>query len=277
MAAIASLSDLVNRMTGGSNGTPENLWVYKNGNINGTAASVTLGRWNSMWLWDGIPGGGSAPGAGSIPTNATTGAIVQTDPGGGRTKYLVGGGGFTNVSGAFVLYDRLYHHSGFSGTTTTAQNATAAALTRNTGGVGNQIWVEIYTNIGATATTITASYTNQAGTSGRTTLSRSIGASTFLEASKAFQLPLAGGDTGVQSVQSVTLAATTGTAGNFGVTIARPLALVAQPVANCGVWQSFMDGMQMPAIDTGACLSLLWMAGTSGTTEMTASFAFVEA
>ena len=29
MAAIANLSDLVNRMTGGNSGTPENIWFHK--------------------------------------------------------------------------------------------------------------------------------------------------------------------------------------------------------------------------------------------------------
>lgn len=277
MAAIASLSDLVNRMTGGNSGSPENLWFFKNGAVNGVSATITSGRWHSTWTWDGIPSGGSAPGSGSIPTNATAGALVQTDPGGGRTKYLVGGGGFCNVAGAFILYDRLYHHSGFSGTSTSAQNATAAALTRNTGGVGNQIWIEIYTAIGATATTVTATYTNQAGTSGQTTVSRTIGGSGLSEAAKILQLPLASGDTGVRSVQSVTLAASTGTAGNFGVTIARPLAFFAIPTNGVGVWQSFMDGMQMPSIDTGACLNLLWMPGTGTVPELIAQFAFVEA
>ena len=62
--------------------------------------------------------------------------------------------------GILVLYDRLLHIGGLNATTTAAQTV-GGSLSRYTGGAGNQIWVEIYTQIGTTATTITANYTNQ--------------------------------------------------------------------------------------------------------------------
>lgn len=277
VAAIASVSDLVNRLTGGSSGTPETLWFYKNNRINGTADGAPIaGRMMSFWRYDGIPGGGTAPTSAAIPDNTTAGGLLQADPGGGRQKWIVGGSTFGIAGGALVVYDRLLHHGNASGTVTTAQTV-GGTLTRNTGGVGNQIWVEVYSQIGATGTTITASYTNQEGTSGRTTPAVSIGGTGLRESSRIIPLPLAAGDTGVQAVASVTLTATTGTAGAFGVTIARPLVVLQAALPSFGSWQSFLDGMQIPEVPTDACLALAYHPLTTTAPEQFGCVAMVEA
>jgi hypothetical protein len=278
VGTIASLSDLVNRLSGGSSGTPENLWVYRTSRISGTADTTpAAGRWHSAWRWDGIPSGGAAPGASVlIPTNATTGALKQTDPGGGRAKYLVGAGGGGLAAGVWLLYDRLLHISSLSGTNTGAQTV-AGSLTRETTGAGVQAWVEIYSAIGGTARTITASYTNQAGTAGQTSAAVAIGGTGLLESSRMIQLPLAAGDTGVRAVASVTLSATTGTAGDFGVTLMKPLAMIHVPATGTGTWRSYVDGYSIPEIKTGACLALTYLAATTTVTDGFAALAMVEA
>ena len=131
---------------------------------------------------------------------------------------------------AVILGDMLNVSGGLSGIVTTAQttNLPTAALTRFTSGEGVMVGLCIWSNIGSTATTVTISYTNQAGTSGKISTATQIGGSNVANAAgRIIPIPLAAGDTGVRSVESVTLAATTGTAGNFGVCLFKPLAIMA--------------------------------------------------
>lgn len=155
-----------------------------------------------------------------------------------------------------------------------AQNHT---LTRNTGGIGNQIWIEIYALIGATSRTITASYTNQDGVSGRTTKPALIGATGYREAQRLIMLPLQDGDIGVQAIDSVTLSASTGTAGNFGVVIAKPLGLGLIPGAGTGYWRDYLTGLPgLPKIDTNACLAFAFMANSTAAPQIMFAAGFAE-
>ncbi len=265
MTALASLSELVNRLSGGNAGAPEHLTHWQDNRVGSAAAQATVaGRWTSLWLYNSHPASGAVPAAVEAPTRATSGALKQTNPGSGKEKWLLGHEVMATQPGTLIVYDRLLHIGGLNGTLTTAQTV-AGSLTRNTGGVGNQIWVEIYTLIGTTATTITASYTNQAGTAGQTTVAASIGAAGLNEPQRIIPLPLASGDNGVRAVASVTLAATTGTAGNFGVTIARPLLSVVVPAGGVGSVRDAISGLpSIQKVDTDACLALAWLA--AGTT-----------
>ena len=166
-----------------------------------------------------------------------------------------------------------------SGIVTTAQttNLPTAALTRYTNGVGVQIGLTIYAAIGATGTTVTATYTNESGGSGRVTPLTNLGGASFNTARRFITLPLQSGDTGVQSVQNVTVTATTGTAGNFGVTLYKPLVMLSVPVVSQDFdWDAlFSLGANAPEIVDGACL--FWMclplATASGGIQGELSFA----
>lgn len=278
MTALSDLSDIINRCTGGNSGSPENIFFYKDARVAGAAAAATVaGRITSLWQYDGQPSAGAAPGAVTAPTNATAGALKQTNPGGARQKWLLGATAAPLAAGTLILYDRLLHISGLSGTTTTAQTV-GGTLTRNTGGAGNQIWVEVYTQIGASSTTITASYTNQSGTSGKTTAATAFGNTGFREAQRIIALPLASGDTGVQAVASVTVLATTGTAGNFGVTVARPLLVMPVGVLGVGTIRDLIAGLPgILEVDTNACLAWAWLANGTSAPQIMGSVHMIEA
>jgi hypothetical protein len=260
MAELVSISDIINRATGGA-GAFENLFFFKDARIAAAAAvTTTIGFWNSLWQYNGHPAGGAVPTTAAVPTRATTGSLFQANPGGGRQKWITGIAGTCATYGTLVLYDRLLHNGGLSGN-------------------GNQIWLEIYTQIGNTQTTVTASYTNQAGVAGRTTTARLIGGASYREAQRVLQLPLQAGDTGVQSVESVTLAATTGTAGDFGVVIAHPLITAAFDEVGVGALRDTISAVPGPVeIVTDACLSMFWQAAvSSGSINLFASLHSVEA
>ena len=281
MAALTDLSDLINRQTGGNSGTPDNLFFHKVPRVAGVAATAPIaGRGASLWQYEGMPTGGAVPTSAAIPDRTTTGALPFTAPGGGREKWLIGAAIAPSVSGVFLLYDRLFHIGGLNATLTTAQTVQGStptpALTRNTGGVGNFAFYEIYTAIGATGTTLTMTYTDQDGNTGQTS-TINIGATGFREVTRAQRIPLAAGDSGLRAIQQVQLTASTATAGNFGITIAQPLAWI--PVGAAGVmgWRDYTTGLPgIPAIDPNACLSLLFIPSAATAPELLGSLAFVE-
>lgn len=286
MAALSSISDAINRLTGGNSGTPEQVFFLKNGRYNGAAlvAVPIVGRPYSLWMIDGAPAGAtSAPGAWANPDNTTQGGLLQTNPGGGRTKWLMQFMATGLVAGTLILYDRLGHNSGLNGTTTTAQTFTGTLSRYNsTDAAGNFMMYEIYGNttsiLGATGTTMTVSYTNQAGTSGRTSPAVAIGGTGFREGNQARFIPLASGDTGVRSVENVDLVASTGTAGSFGVTVGRALATAVVDQAGVGGWRDFVSGLPgIPEVKTDACLALLWIPGAVTAPEVQGILSCVEA
>lgn len=188
----------------------------------------------SMWKSSGRPGAGTTPTTSVATDSSTTGALGQIDGGSNALRIVqVQAHMFGSPSGALlVICDRLNHSGGLDATSTSTQttNLPTASLTRYTDGVGVFAGLEIYSNIGSTATTVTASYTNQASSSGQTTAAVPFGGNDNRNQTRMVILPLATGDTGIKSVESVTLVATTGTAGNFGVTLFKPL--IAIPIVS---------------------------------------------
>ena len=282
MTALASLSDIVNRLTGGNSGTPQHWFQAISARVQGAAPTApVIGTLNSLWRMDKSDGGnGGIPTSAAACNKSTVGAMPITDPDGSRQQWLLGIEGTMNVAGTWFLYDRLLHNGGLNGTTLTAQTVGGTLSRYNTNAtcIGNQIWVEVYTAIGSTVTTITASYTNQNGTSGRTTKPVAIGGTGRLAQNTLIPLTLADGDTGVQAVASVTLAGTTGTAGNFGVTIARPLCMAGNMSAGAPFYRDCISGLpSVPEVLAGACLTWAYLPGsTTVATGMLVSH-FIEA
>lgn len=231
-------------------------------------ASVTsaAGVWTSHWQTAGLPAAGATPatGAGAVPTAATNGAFAVTNPSGANrlNALTFGAGGVTQ--GVVMLYDRLVHTSGLDGTNTGAQTINSAALTRYTSGVGVLCAIEVYTALGATPRTATISYTNQAGAAGKTSGTISIPANSAAQ-TIIFPFPFASGDTGIQSVQSLTLSGSTGTAGNFGITLYVPLALIGYNANTYNERDLVNQTANLPQINSNACLAIATLATTSST------------
>ena len=179
----------------------------------------------------------------------------------------------SNIGGqAVILVDMLNVSGGLNPTLTTEQttNLPTAALTRFTSGEGVMAGLCIWGSIGGTATTVTVSYTNQVGTAGQISTATQIGGANVANAAgRMILIPLAAGDTGVRSVESVTLAATTGTAGNFGVCLFKPLAIMAM-----NDWQGAhaIDAVSsggfvgtLAEVHPNACLSVFGIGNVSQT------------
>ena len=218
------------------------------------------------WIQNGYPSAGAAPATKEAPTRDTVGAIYTENPPAADNQYILRFLAMqpTSISAGMLLIDILSWSAGLSGTTTGAQttNLPTQALTRYTNGEGVLLGLICWSATGTTATTVTASYTNQAGTAGRTTTSVNFwtggfGAGTVAPSTQQVQLlPLQTGDYGVRSVESVTIAASTGTAGNFGVVLLKPLVQASyandQPIEQDYVLQS----SSLVEKEDSACLGL---------------------
>ena len=227
--------------------------------------------------WGVNPGAGATPSTAAACDANTVGALL-TDPKitsltNSYYASMVEMAGANRANQSFILIDRLSHQGGLSGTATGAQttNLPTAALTRYTSGVGVMAALEVYSAVGASATTASVSYTNQDGTSGRTSKDVAFGGADDGNTGQRrfIILPLQDGDTGVRSVESVTLAASTGTAGNFGVTLVKPILLLPNVMACIHAAQqrcinSFFGGHGSceRVLDT-ACLTMLFVQDVS--------------
>ncbi len=217
----------------------------------------------SLWRVAGQPGAGAVPptGAGEAPTRATAGAIgAWTNSAGADVARLVGLNLTSDDLGVYSLYDRLVHTSGLNGTLLTAQTINSAALSRYTDGVGVEAWLEIYTALGITSRTATISYTNQSGTAGRTGTCLT---GTSAPIGRMIPFALQAGDTGVRSVETLTLSASTGTAGDFGITLLKRIADIPASSTTTYLPRDAFD-LGLPEIVDDACMA--FMAFTGATT-----------
>jgi hypothetical protein len=213
--------------------------------------------YSSLWLANSNAGG-TPPTTGGACDNTTAGGIVLPTLTGGQDVYLQSLEAIAGNAGLVVLADRAVAVSGLNGTLTTSQTVTHAALPARFGNGENcEIALEWYTATGATTTNVTINYTDSDNVA-RVVTVNNIG--TSIAASRMIVPQLIG--RGVKSVQSVTLSASTATAGNFGITIFRRIASLPL-LANT---QNFKDfyALGNPAL-TSSCLFLMVRCSTTST------------
>lgn len=236
-------------------------------------ASQAAGTFVSLWRATGQPGQGAIPAAAAVCNNTLVGAIgftQQTAPATSYGAYLEAATG--NAAMTLEIHDRLAHMGGLSGTLTTAQTVGIDLNSLSTdnlvGRKGDsnhsdvQWWLEWYTATGATAVTATVAVTYNDGTTG--TLSASLAATR----PASFMLPLNGlipsaaAGKFIRGITSVTLSATTGTAGSFGVTATRPRMTLGCPIAN---FKTIADwaALGLPEIYNSSCLFPLVLTSTT--------------
>ena len=236
-----------------------------------------IGVLHSLAYATGNPGAMVAPSPGVNGAALTTyaGQILRSNPGTGNA-YLARLEAAASVAGTLILADRLWHNSGLVVTTTTAQAITTPAWpARDRDGTANgsmvMVGIEVSTattNAGAIANT-TMSYTNQDGTAGRTATIASFPATAVAGTFVPFQLQA--GDTGVRSIQSVTLG-TSYAAGAIHIVAYRILARLGLPVANVA---GSIDGITggLPRIYNDTVPWLLWQPTATTAITLNATYA----
>ena len=198
--------------------------------------TMVAGRPHSTFYLAGSPGAAVAPTPGMAGAALTTysGQIPFSNPSSGNT-YLARFQGQATIAGTLVLADRLWHNSGISVTTTTAQTVNSAAwpardVDGSTNGNGVRIGLEVSTATGAGAATPTISYTDQANNAPNTgSMEVAYVASSI--AGTFYPFTLAAGDTGVRSIQTVTLGVSM-TSGTVHLVAYREIARLELTAAN---------------------------------------------
>lgn len=232
-------------------------------------ANAAAGQFFSLWTASGVPGAGSAPGAAAVPTTATTGALGFANQTAPATSYIAWlAAQFGNSASNLEIHDRLAHMSGLSGTVTTAQGA-LSLVTSNPGagrlGDANysdvRWWLEIYTALGATGVNATVNVTYNDDTTGNLT-AVALGATP--RQGRLYPLVSAVAGKFIKAVNSVTLSATTGTAGNFGITATRPRTSVSAPLLNKTETFDWAQ-LGLPNVPNDSCLMMLMLCGTTST------------
>ena len=240
-------------------------------------ANAAAGQYHSLWRATGQPGQGAIPVAAAACDHTLTGAMGFTQQTAPATTY----GGFANAACSnsavtIEIHDRLAHMGGLSGTVATAQTVnldmdalkSGSNLTERMGDANFsdiQWWLEWYTDTGSTAVTATVNVTYNDGTSGNLT-----GISLAATRRASLMIPLNGlipsADSGkfIRDINTVTLSATTGTAGSFGATATRPRMTLPLPLANKMEVFTWAD-LGFPEIFNSSCLFPIELASTTST------------
>jgi hypothetical protein len=229
------------------------------------------GEFHSSFYLSGLPG------AAAVPSPGLTGAALTSYAGqipfpaavSGKGTYLAGAtfNGAANI-GAIYLYDRLWHNSSIVSTTTTGQTVTTGALPARDAngastGVGVQAFLEVSTasTNGSPITNTTITYTDSGGTGSNTGTITSFPATAVAGTIVPFNL--AAGDVGIQSVSTLTLGTSYGSA-VLHLVLARLIAIIPISAANVANKADVLQ-LGMPRMYDG---SVPWMVyhltGTAG-------------
>jgi hypothetical protein len=240
-------------------------------------ANAAAGQFHSLWRSTGQPGQGAIPAAAASCNNTLLGAFQfnqQTAPATSYLGYLEANA--SNNAQTTEIHDRIAHMGGLSGIVTTAQTvgidlSTLLASDNIDARKGDanysdvQWWLEWYTDTGATGVNATVNVTYNDGTTGSLTaiaLAATRRAS-FMQPLNGF-IPAAAAGKYIRAVTSVTLSATTGTAGSFGVTASRPRGTIFKPISNAKFTADWAS-LGFPEIYNSSCLFCIEIASTTST------------
>lgn len=171
------------------------------------------------------------PGAGVLAGTSTTTGVVPTDATAGFPPINAFGGSnrglisriewSSDVAGRIALYDCLWKGGAFPYNAAVSGSTPASYSSRIPGGsdyTGLELWYEQVT-VGTLVQNVNVTYTDDGGTTGRTTGVTAMPAA--MAVGRMAQLPLAAGDKGIRGVTGV--AGSVASAGTFNILVLRPL------------------------------------------------------
>lgn len=280
MSGFQSQDDMVNEIS--TNGK-----FYRTDWQKSTFATTahTAGLWYSLMRGGGNPAADTILGTGTnLAFQALSDAVATASgiPHGGNVgdyKVLLNAAAQTAAATTapcvLMLVDLLGFYPITSVTTTGAQTLNnTVTLPRYTDGAGVQAFLTPSTVMGAATPNITLNYTNSAGTAGKATpATLPIGNTAAAVTSIVYSgtgtgkygpfIPLAAGDAGIRSVQSINLSASY-VSGVLNLVLCKPI--MTLPITTLGVTAErdlVNQFASMPRIYDGACLNWLFLAGAA--------------
>jgi hypothetical protein len=238
-------------------------------------ANWAQGNYYSLWRATGQPGQGATPTTPAVCDNTLVGAIQFTQQTSPMTSYLaILECVQPTAAVTFELHDRLMHDGPLVGNSTASQpvdldmdlslgtsNLSARKGDANYSDV--QWWLEWYADTGGTASNATVNVTYNDNSSGNLT-TVAVGGTVRATRMIALNSLIPSGDSGkyIMRVNTIQLSASTGTAGNFGVTATRYRAAVFMPIGNARFTGTYAD-LGLPEIPNSSCLFAILIAGTT--------------
>lgn len=236
--------------------------------IKSSIANAAAGFLFSLYRAAGSkPAQPAIPGAAAVCTNATAGAIaLPFTVSGGNALYCDATAMQFAVAGQLRLVDRIIHHGGLNGTVLTAQAINTPAIPAGIDPAKCRWFAEWYADTGATASNATFAVTH----TDATTANIVIAVGGTVRAGRKIELVSPVGKP-IASIQQLTsLSASTGTAGNFGVTCQQytgiKIGVLAANTSN--EYESLMR--KMPRAD--ACLTVEVLCTTTSTGNLEGDF-----
>ena len=236
------------------------------------ATTQVVGTWHSKFYEAGRPAAAAAPTIGTTGTALTsyTGQVPFTNPSSGNS-YLARVQVASTANGTLMVADRLWHNSGIVVTTTAAQSVasnTWPARDRDGSTNGENVLVALEVSAalgsGAAMTNCTMVYTNSSGTGSRTATLGTVAAAAVQGTFVPFALQA--GDTGVRSVQSITLG-TSLVSGSISLVAYRQIAFVPCPLANAGGSIDAVSG-GFPRLYNNTVLFVCWLPSSSAAVDI---------
>lgn len=222
----------------------------------------------SGWTQTGAPTAGAAPTTWAHPTQATAGAInpKYINPTGGATARILWANLIYSVANQpIIVEDRIGHMASLSGTNTGAQTVSATLTTPAadgrcaTDGSDVQWWLEWYTATGSTAVNATVAVTYSDNSTGNVVVALPASVPAF----RMYPIRSASANLTIKGITSVTLSASTGSAGNFGVTCTNRKFGFSLPVAN-QMFTADWATLGMPSLGSNSCLFFhYWATSTA--------------
>ncbi len=264
LGGFTSLGDLISEMTTG--GKKQVFNVAKTG-VTGVANVA-----NSLWDVGAQPAAGTtaAGGTETVPTNTTTGGLLQANATGGDTLHFISATIMGTVAAnTLLMYDRFYTY----GHNIATQNpgslgAGGNAPTRYQDATAKGTFLTAFVNsagaLGGTPGTWNPSYVDQDGNT-----AAAAGAQTLTAASIARRFPfaatvgngwffpLASPDNGVRRLDSIAQSVATGT-GVLDVILAKPIVWIPILVANVAtIIDGINSAMNLERVVDNACLAFM--------------------
>lgn len=243
------------------------------------SGALVAGRPFSPFYTPGIPGRAVAPSPGIAGAALTSypGQISFPTIASGK-RYLSRFLGQATINGTLLLCDRLWHNSGITITSATAQTINSVAWPARdanaaTSGEDVLIGLEVSSVTGAGTPTLTLSYTNSAGTAGKTGVN-TVATSASSAVGAFFPIGLAAGDVGVQSIQTYTQSATW-TSGTVHLVAYRILAALELNNANTGNAIDALTG-GFPELFANTVPFLLFIPSTTTTSNIFAEVSYAD-
>ena len=282
MGGFTSLDDFINQAT-----TNGKFWRTDWNKLTFGTTANTAGMWYLLSQTGGNPAASSILGTGTnlafqALTDATaTAAGIQHGGNVGGFKQIINASAFsasaTTMPAIFMLVDLLGFYPITTVTTTGAQTLNnTVTLPRYTTGAGVQAIVVPSTVMGAATPTITLGYTNSAGTASRATPSAPalpLGNTAAAVSSVIYSgtgsgkygpfMPLANGDAGIRSVQSVSLSASY-VSGVLNLLLVKPLLTLPMTTIGVAAERDLLNQVpSLPKVYDGACLAWMMYAGAA--------------